>query len=199
MSKQIKIAIAESSDVIRAGVISILKRMNSQILFFEIKNFQQLRQSVAHHNFDILILNPILTGFSSPQQLKKEIIKSGDIKIIALQSVLCENSLLSQYDESISIFDSSEQIISKLKKAISSPDTDISTECLSSREKEIVGLVVKGLSNKQIAQKLNLSIHTVITHRRNVSTKLDIHSTSGLTIYAIVNKLIEIDDINKND
>ena len=198
MSKQIKVAIAESSDVIRAGIISILKSMNFQIFFVEIKNLQQLRQSFAHHNFDILILNPILTGFSSPQQLKKEFRKSG-IKIIALQSVLCENSLLSQYDESISIFDSSEQIISKLKKAISSPDTDISTECLSSREKEIVGLVVKGLSNKQIAQKLNLSIHTVITHRRNVSTKLDIHSTSGLTIYAIVNKLIEIDDINKND
>lgn len=198
MSKQIKVAIAESSDVIRAGIISMLKSMNFQIFFVEIKNLQQLRQSFAHHNFDILILNPILTGFSSPQQLKKEFRKSG-IKIIALQSVLCENSLLSQYDESISIFDSSEQIISKLKKAISSPDTDISTECLSSREKEIVGLVVKGLSNKQIAQKLNLSIHTVITHRRNVSTKLDIHSTSGLTIYAIVNKLIEIDDINKND
>jgi DNA-binding NarL/FixJ family response regulator len=60
-------------------------------------------------------------------------------------------------------------------------------------------LVVEGLSNKQIAEKLNLSIHTVITHRRNISTKLDIHSTSGLTIYAIVNKLIEIDDIKKND
>lgn len=197
MSKQIKIAIAESSDVIRAGIISILKRMNFQILFFEIKNSQQLRQSFAHHNFDILILNPILTGFSSPQQLKKEFRKSG-IKIIALQSVLCENSLMSQYDESVSIFDSNEQIISKLKKTISS-ESDISSECLSSREKEIVGLVVQGLSNKQIAQKLNLSIHTVITHRRNISTKLDIHSTSGLTIYAIVNKLIEIDDINKND
>lgn len=197
MSKQIKIAIAESSDVIRAGIISILKRMNFQILFFEIKNLQQLRLSVAHHNFDILILNPILTGFSSPQQLKKEFRKSG-IKIIALQSVLCENSLMSQYDESVSIFDSNEQIISKLKKTISS-ESDISSECLSSREKEIVGLVVQGLSNKQIAQKLNLSIHTVITHRRNISTKLDIHSTSGLTIYAIVNKLIEIDDINKND
>ncbi|MDI3505161.1 MAG: hypothetical protein PWQ81_383 [Bacteroidota bacterium] len=198
MSKQIKIAIAESSDVIRAGIISILKRMNFQILFFEIKNLQQLRLSVAHHNFDILILNPILTGFSSPQQLKKEFCKTGGIKIIALQSVLCENSLMSQYDESVSIFDSNEQIISKLKKTISS-ESDISSECLSSREKEIVGLVVQGLSNKQIAQKLNLSIHTVITHRRNISTKLDIHSTSGLTIYAIVNKLIEIDDINKND
>jgi DNA-binding CsgD family transcriptional regulator len=198
MSKQIKIAIAESSDVIRAGIISILKRMNFQILFFEIKNLQQLRLSVAHHNFDILILNPILTGFSSPQQLKKEFCKTGGIKIIALQSVLCENSLMSQYDESVSIFDSNEQIISKLKKTISS-ESDISSECLSSREKEIVGLVVQGLSNKQIAQKLNLSIHTVITHRRNISTKLDIHSTSGLTIYAIVNKLIEIDDIKKND
>ena len=51
------------------------------------------------------------------------------------------------------------------------------------------------MTNKAIADKLYLSIHTVITHRRNIARKLQIHSPAGLTIYAIVNKLVELSDI----
>ena len=65
-------------------------------------------------------------------------------------------------------------------------------EELSEREKEVLMLVVQGLINKEIADKLHLSLHTVIAHRKNIARKLNIHSTAGLTIYAIVNKLIEV-------
>lgn len=75
-----------------------------------------------------------------------------------------------------------------------SPDTT-RTEALSTREKEIIVCIAKGMSNKEIADTLNLSIHTVTTHRRNISSKLQIHSPAGLTIYAIVNKLIDLQDI----
>lgn len=71
-------------------------------------------------------------------------------------------------------------------------------DTLSQREKEIIGCVVRGLTNKEIADKLFISIHTVITHRRNISRKLQIHSVAGLTIYAIVNKLVELNEINTN-
>ncbi len=63
---------------------------------------------------------------------------------------------------------------------------------LSEREKDVLTQVVNGLSNKEIADKLNISLHTVISHRKNIARKLNIHSTAGLTIYAIVNKLVEI-------
>ncbi len=69
------------------------------------------------------------------------------------------------------------------------------TESLTDREIEILSSVVKGLTNKEIAQKLFLSTHTVISHRRNITRKLEIHSTAGLTIYAIVNKLVSLDEI----
>ena len=51
------------------------------------------------------------------------------------------------------------------------------------------------MSNKEIADRLCLSVHTVITHRRNIARKLQIHSPAGLTIYAIVNKLVELNEI----
>ena len=70
-------------------------------------------------------------------------------------------------------------------------------QSLSAREKEIVICVVKGMTNREIADRLFLSTHTVITHRRNIARKLQIHSPSGLTIYAIVNKLVELSDIKQ--
>jgi len=108
--------------------------------------------------------------------------------------------LLRNYDDSISIYDSVEQLQAKLEKLVESTTNDTSEEnnSLSLREKEIVVCVVKGLTNKEIAQELFLSTHTVISHRRNIARKLEIHSTAGLTIYAIVNKLIELEEIKKN-
>ena len=67
---------------------------------------------------------------------------------------------------------------------------------LSEREKDIIKCVARGMSNKEIADKLFLSIHTVTTHRRNITAKLQIHSPAGLTIYAIMNNLVDISDIN---
>lgn len=67
---------------------------------------------------------------------------------------------------------------------------------LSDREKDVIACVVKGLTNKAIADKLCISINTVTTHRRNIAKKLNIHSSSGLTIYAIVNKIVDIKDVN---
>lgn len=72
----------------------------------------------------------------------------------------------------------------------------VGDEQLSNREKEIVVCVAKGLSNKEIADSLCLSVNTVTTHRRNIARKLQIHSPAGITIYAIVNKLVTLNDVN---
>ena len=69
------------------------------------------------------------------------------------------------------------------------------TEELSEREKDVLIQVVRGLSNKEIADVLFISTHTVISHRKNIARKLNIHSTAGLTIYAIVNKLVDLNSL----
>jgi DNA-binding NarL/FixJ family response regulator len=111
-----------------------------------------------------------------------------------------DESVLKSYDDSISIYDSVEQIAAKLEKLYASETDEVAdeTSSLSTREKEIVIAVVKGMTNKEIAEQLFLSTHTVISHRRNIARKLEIHSTAGLTIYAIVNKLVELEEIKKN-
>lgn len=65
-------------------------------------------------------------------------------------------------------------------------------DALGEREKDVIVALVQGMSNKEIAEHLCISVNTVITHRRNIARKLQIHSPAGLTIYAIVNNLIDI-------
>lgn len=68
-------------------------------------------------------------------------------------------------------------------------------EALSEREKDVIVALVQGMSNKEIADHLFISTNTVITHRRNIARKLQIHSPAGLTIYAIVNGLVDISSV----
>ncbi|WP_321286883.1 LuxR C-terminal-related transcriptional regulator [uncultured Sunxiuqinia sp.] len=70
---------------------------------------------------------------------------------------------------------------------------------LTVREKEVIKLIALGLANKEIAEKLFISIHTVISHRKNITEKLGIKSISGLTVYAIMNNLLDIQDINPEE
>lgn len=73
---------------------------------------------------------------------------------------------------------------------------DDKVDALGEREKEIICCVAKGMSNKEIAEALCLSVHTVATHRKNISAKLEIHSTAGLAIFAILHKLVDLKDLN---
>jgi DNA-binding NarL/FixJ family response regulator len=70
-----------------------------------------------------------------------------------------------------------------------------SQENLSDREKDVIIALVQGMTNKEIADHLCISVNTVITHRRNITRKLQIHSPAGLTIYAIVNNLVDISSV----
>jgi regulator of cell morphogenesis and NO signaling len=69
------------------------------------------------------------------------------------------------------------------------------SDALSDRERDVIIGVVQGLQNKEIADHLCISVNTVITHRRNIARKLQIHSPAGLTIYAIVNGLVDISSV----
>ena len=66
---------------------------------------------------------------------------------------------------------------------------------LSDREIEVMSLIVKGLINKEIADKLNIGLSTDVTHRHNIMEKLQVKSVSALTIYAVMNGYVNIRDI----
>ncbi|MCR5759465.1 MAG: helix-turn-helix transcriptional regulator, partial [Bacteroidales bacterium] len=80
-------------------------------------------------------------------------------------------------------------------RAVVAEAPEDTSNALSDREKEILASVAKGLLNKEIADKHNISINTVITHRKNITRKIGIKTVAGLTVYAILNNLVDINDI----
>lgn len=195
MSAPVKIAVAEPSVILRSGMLSVLRRLDKLHLeVFEISDMEQLKHLLGWQRPDVLMINPAFLGLFSLQQVRKES-PNPQMRCVALQFSMTDGAALKGYDEVISIYDSADQIKEKLEKLMREPEEDKRHESLSAREKEVVVCVIKGMTNKQIAETLHLSTHTVITHRKNISAKLQIHSTAGLTIYAIVNKLVELNDI----
>lgn len=202
MVAYLKIAIAETSIMLRCGLENMLKHLPGlHIQIIDIGHNDILLEALKLHKPDILIINPLMPGFANTSvgQLRDE---TGllQLKCIALLAAIVPDELVKQFDDYISLYHDFDEIKLKLEALLHAPDEEEpdedETQNLSSREKEIVICVVKGMTNREIADRLCISTHTVITHRRNIARKLQIHTASGLTIYAIVNKLVELSEIS---
>lgn len=125
--------------------------------------------------------------------LKKQyrLLKKNRNTIIAIATVRGPLETESVFDDVLYINDSASAIFRKISDNISKSDHPKTGNQLTHRETEILVMVANGFSSKLIADKLFISIHTVITHRKNITTKLGIKSISGLTLYAALNNMIE--------
>lgn len=175
---------------------------------------EQLNEGFLNRNFNISSFigkhNPISYKLN---ELKDIIIRYYPEKNnyllnqVLLEIILCEQDLTSHCMIEDNLFVPAvkhvEQQLKMSNQVIYSDDSDSDSDnkdksdILSNREKDIIICITKGMNNKEIADYLFLSVHTVTTHRRNISNKLQIHSTAGLIIYAIANKLVNIEDIHK--
>ncbi len=198
MDQRRNILVIEPSLVVRCGIVTLLQRAAMpNVTIAESSDLPSASSFSPQSIPDILIVNPTSIGGIESSVIRSNLYND-NLKIISLQSSLVDQGALKNFDDIISIYDSMETIEEKvLKLAEDKSDSASSKKELTQREKEIIICVVKGMTNKQIADLLMLSSHTIIAHRRNIANKLQIHSLSGLTIYAIVNKLVDINYIQK--
>lgn len=202
----LRIAVAETSVIVRSGVVALLKRMpDVQVRPVEVASPDALENCLHMNTPDILLVNPTFGGWFNIDEFRSDAVHAS-VKCIALNCNITDVSVLRKYDECITLYEDAESLHEKIMRVAfpyvhmteednQENDTDTDVEQLSQREREIVVCVVKGMTNKEIADQLFLSIHTVNTHRRNIARKLEIHSVAGLTIYAIVNKLVELSEV----
>lgn len=175
---------------------------------------EQLSQGFLNRNFSISAFAGKHTSISDKLKELKDIIiryypekNNYLLNAVLLEIILCEQDLTSHCMIEDKLFVPAvkliEQHLKKSEQILYADDSDNEIiekerlEILSDREKDIIVCVTKGMNNKEIADYLFLSVHTVTTHRRNISNKLQIHTTAGLIIYAIANKLVNIEDIQK--
>lgn len=194
--ESILVAVAETSVIVRSGLVAVLKRLpDMHIQTVEVTSKEGIQHCMEAHVPNILIVNPQFEGWFDVDAFKEHY-PHAETKIVSLLCTFVDANQLKGYDESINLFDDAESLEKKISELMNlTEEEDADQNALSQREKEIIGCVVCGMTNKEIAEKLFISVHTVITHRRNITRKLQIHSAAGLTIYAIVNKLVELSEV----
>jgi DNA-binding CsgD family transcriptional regulator len=190
------VVVISSSDVILSGFSEILK--NSQAIEVvlvhragELVDFREL-------SGNILIVAPETEIETNGVLIGQLLSKASAIQYMIID--LLEKT--TSQANAIKYSDTSAMICFKINERLNSfpsePESDPETE-LTRRETEVLKLLCKGHSNKEIADQLFVSTHTVISHRKNISEKTGIKSASGLTMYAILKKIVDMSDINAAD
>lgn len=186
--KRISISLLHYSPIISAGITAIISQLKEVHISI---NHVTLHDLDKNHS-SVIIADPLLISAEKVDELRAG--TSGKLRVVALYSSALPAEILRVFDSTISIYDSVDTIESTLRQIIAEEE-DEEEKILSQREKDVVVGIVKGLSNKEIAVEMGVSVNTVMTHRRNIASKLQIHSPAGLTIYAIVSKLVQLDEI----
>jgi len=197
--KKVSFIIAENSFLIRKGLLSIINSLNGLSIIQEIDNKQELLNYKNKFNPDFIIVNPDLLLKGDYLDLTELFSCYKKTKFVALVIDHIDEKIKNQFDDVIHINDPKDKIIKKFNK-LQKPKYRTGTNNnessdLSQREKEILKYLTLGYTSKDIADKLFISIHTVNTHRKNITNKLEIKTVSGLTVYAILNHLINMEDI----
>lgn len=192
--KRSNIIVAVESYLLRKGLVTILNRVPGLTVIREFDSATPLMKYIQNRGRDLLVINQSLFNESS--------------EILYAAGDLLERTILLTSDEtekpadgihSMGTGDSKEELLKKIRDLLEAQphkpgEPELSD--LSPRERTILRLVSLGYTNKHIAEELFLSAHTVITHRKNISHKLGIKSVSALTVYAIVNNIITIEEVN---
>lgn len=200
MDNKPEIAIIEPNTLTSLGLTTILERIIPMATIRTFHSFNELMDDTPDmyaHYFISAQIYVEHNAFFLPRK-RKTIVLASDNPQFQLSGIPVLN-----------IYDTEEQLVKNILKLHQHahhdgypvkdmppiPKTEPHQEILSSREIEVLVLITKGLINKEIADKLNISLTTVITHRKNITEKLGIKSVSGLTIYAVMNGYIEADRI----
>lgn len=193
-----QVAILEPSTIIFEGLQQMMQQMSLNCSVWRIESLDELTEKIDFHHIRLLFINPMqfVNREKDVKRIRKEypnmFIIGIDFGLIQKQPMLV--------DSSITLYDSVEDIEHTITRLIEKDDETLAAEkrdndTLTEREIDVLKGLINGLSNKEIADDLNISVHTVISHRKNITIKTGIRSQSGLTIYAITKKIIVIDDI----
>lgn len=201
------ILIVTDSTIIKEGLTSLLSHSQQYTVVAGLDNLKWIQESMVRYKASVIIVDPLLIDYSKRDNFKSFSLTEKnkgeakeEIAVIALVNHFIQRTYLKNFDGFIEITDTPKHIESVINSIISKPNKNKSKQRtdngeLSEREREVLALVAKGLSNKLIANQLNISTNTVISHRKNIITKTGIKSVAGLTIYALMNNLINKEDV----
>lgn len=191
-----RVIICEVSEIIANGLAEIINSIAHFDVVSRLDNPEHLSEKITALDANLLIIDPTLLGFHNKEFLSQLGKEHPQLTFVALVTSCLDHSMLTPYNGVIEINDTRSKIISKMNEfAQSDTSKNVDDVELSKRETDVLVAVAKGMMNKEIADEMNISIHTVISHRKNITRKTGIKSVSGLTVYAMLNNLIDEKDL----
>lgn len=184
--------IVEPSEIIVRGLQSILAETDDFNVLAPLSDCSSLAERLSALAPDVLLINPTMLITQYRSQLATLQMQRPSMAIVALVYQYVEPSLLQSFRTVLDIRDHANHVRTLLRDASvdNMPQEDMSsTGELSDREIDVLMLVAKGLSSKEIADQLCISVHTVSTHRKNITRKTGIKSVAGLAVYAMLHNL----------
>ena len=200
MKALVSVLIVEPSEIICQGLKSLLEEAGGFNVLASMHDSANLQERLPVVRPDVLIINPTLLSSTPRQQLAAINGSRPAMPVLALVYQYVEPELLDLFCGVVdirvnrsSLVQTINSSVSEMSSKMSENESDDATENyeLSERETEVLVLVAKGLSSKEIADKLHISIHTVNSHRKNITHKTGIKSVAGLAVYAMIHNLIE--------
>ncbi len=194
------IIVIEKQYLLQAGICALIEEIPGLILLKSYAGDEpHLTDIILKHKPELLIVNPFSLSSENDSLIRKVRSSHQSTKVLALLEKEDENQLFSSYDETLFYDENKFSLEQKLRRQTGNfQNAGTDHKELSQREITILRLIVKGLTHQEIADKLFLSIHTVNTHRKNINKKLGIKTVSGLSVYAIMNHLIEMEELAEN-
>lgn len=199
MKTNYKILIIEPSVIVQKGVSELIKSIDIGLNITKADSINNSLKLNIDESFHIILVNPVIFN-NCENELNKFSARFNGINLIGLISTYYDRSLCSHFVDCIYLNDDKKTIVNTITKyLILKNKTKITPDnTLSEREIDVLKLLVKGKSNKQIAEELYISIHTVVTHRKNITNKLGIKSTAAMAIYAVAKNIIDLNDSLKS-
>lgn len=200
MKSDNKIIIVEPSPIVSAGLASYFDDTKQISVVSQLDSLDRLEEKLAAYNPEMLIINPLLVSFAANEMFRKVLRNFPNVIAVALVTSYIDKTVLDYFGDVIEMNDTKQKVVSKIFNLLNDNNlVQEKTESveLSNRETDVLVALVKGMTNKEISDKLFISVHTVITHRKNIIRKTGIKSVSGLTVYALLNNLVDESEIYK--
>lgn len=198
MGNRIKIVIVDPSQIVMNGLALMLQELPDCEVMLKTDDAQALYSRLHVLSPDVLIINPVMLDYTKRMTVRNLFADCANMKVVALVYSFLDAQQLRQYQGVIEITDDLQRIrstFSQLRDTDGFTEEDADSAQLSEREKDVLVCLAKGMKNSEIADLLHISVHTVITHRKNIVRKTGIKSVAALTVYAILNNLIDEKDI----
>ena len=188
-----KVMIVSPSHIIGEGVGTVIDRLPDFAVAASVEDMRTFEERVGVVAPDMVVVDSALLVASPHIQIYSTFSALQNRTTVCLASCACPESIVRQFDGIVGLYDDEERIARALRTALENGDAEQHRDNneISDREREILVLVAGGMTNKEIADRLNISIHTVIAHRKNISRKTGIKSVAGLTVYAMMNNMID--------